>query len=75
MDERTKIPLTWVLVGYVPTTGFVITCALWAFSIDARLARLEQKAGIHNPISQQTPSLLIPYAIAQPASYPVKGFP
>lgn len=52
--EWPLIPMHWVLAAYVSTTSFVIAAAVWAFSIDARLARLEQKAGIDKPIVEQT---------------------
>lgn len=41
-----RIPLSYVLAAYVPTTTFVIGVALWVYTVDLRLARIESKLGI-----------------------------
>lgn len=50
IDERTMIPLAWVvpaavflLTGAIATT---ITATFWVASVDTRIARIEKKLGI-----------------------------
>jgi hypothetical protein len=46
ITENLSIPIIWVGMAYVPTTAFVIGVALWVYTVDLRLARIESKLGI-----------------------------
>lgn len=46
ITDSTSIPISWVAAAYLPTTAFVISVALWVYTVDLRLARIESKLGI-----------------------------
>jgi len=46
ITDNLSIPIIWVGMAYVPTTAFVIGVALWVYTVDLRLARIESKLGI-----------------------------
>lgn len=52
-----SVPLTWVVAAYIPTTTFVIGVALWVFSVDARLGRIEDKLHIKQEIVRNVSSI------------------
>lgn len=46
IDEKTVVPLGWMIGGLAAVVGATIVGAFWVFSVDARLGRIEQKLGI-----------------------------
>lgn len=44
--NKYSIPITWVAAAYIPTTSFVLGVALWVYTVNSRLARIESKLGI-----------------------------
>ena len=46
LSDKTMIPLTWVVCAYIPTTTLVVGVALFANTVNVRLARIEHKLGI-----------------------------
>lgn len=46
ITDKFSIPIIWVGMAYVPTTVFVVGVALWVYTVDLRLARIESKLGI-----------------------------
>lgn len=57
IDEKTTLPLQWVIVGAYVGGGailasLIIACS-WVFTVNARLMRIEQKLGITEPVVQR----------------------
>lgn len=42
LDERTKVPLLWVVSAMGVVIGISFSVAFWARSVDDRLARIEE---------------------------------
>jgi len=56
IDDKTSIPLKWVVLsawfgGAAILAGVVVACT-WVFTVNARLARIEDKLGITQPVAQ-----------------------
>jgi len=51
IDERTVMPITWFVAALGACFGMVSAGSFWVFSVNARLARIEQKLGIPNPVA------------------------
>jgi hypothetical protein len=55
IDEKTTLPIQWVIVGAYVGGGailasLIVACS-WVFTVNARLMRIEQKLGISQPVA------------------------
>lgn len=46
IDEKTSVPLGWVISGFGAALGVAIVGTFWVSSVNERLARIEDKLGI-----------------------------
>lgn len=46
VDEKTLVPVGWVLGGFVTVITIVVIGAFWVSAVDYRLSRIEEKLGI-----------------------------
>lgn len=46
LDEKTVIPIGWVIAGFMPVVCITVTGAFWIAAVDFRLGRIEEKLGI-----------------------------
>jgi len=46
IDEKTVVPLGWVLAGFLVGLAPLISGVLWVQAVNLRLGRIEQKLGI-----------------------------
>lgn len=60
IDERTMIPLSWVVPAFVflltGAIGTAITATFWVSRVDTRIARIEKKLGIKDEVIAQRSS-------------------
>lgn len=65
IDEKTSVPLNVVMTGFSVALGVAVAGTFWVASVNARLARIEDKLGIA-PYTTETG--LIRKALAEPKS-------
>lgn len=46
IDEKTVVPLSWLLVGFAFGLAPVMAATFWVAGVNNRLQRIEQKLGI-----------------------------
>lgn len=46
IDDKTVVPISWVLGGFAAVLAPVIAIAMWVQAVNYRLARIESKLGI-----------------------------
>lgn len=46
LDDRTVVPLTWLVGGFAAGLAPVIAAVFWIASVNFRLQRIEEKLGI-----------------------------
>lgn len=46
IDQRSYVPLIWVITGIAACASITITGAFWVSTVDFRLERIEEKLGI-----------------------------
>lgn len=55
IDERTSVPLLWLLTSVLAAISVSATGCFWVFKVDSRLERIEKRLGILQPESAQIP--------------------
>lgn len=53
IDESTSIPLVWVAILVTFVVTWACTGSFWVKSVNDRLARIEEKLGIH-PLARES---------------------